>query len=197
MIDLLPLLQTHGYWLLFFFMIIEGGIVKYIGAFAASLGIFDIYIVFLMGLVGNMVSDMFLFGVGRIGRESVVYKIIEHFGVKKEMIKDLKKNFHRHFIKTMIVIKTIPPFPLPGLLLAGASDVTAKRFFTTSLIITVVQSVIFTILGLYSGIAVSSMVKYIRYGTWIALAFLLIVGIIWITSRRFLKKISKKVESRI
>lgn len=60
-------LQTYGYILVFGLTVIEGPIVVIIAAFLASQGIFDIYVIAILGWLGDVVGDMLFFFAGRFG----------------------------------------------------------------------------------------------------------------------------------
>lgn len=60
-------LQNYGYILVFALTVIEGPIIVIISAFLATQGIFDIFIIALLGWLGDVVGDMLFFFAGRFG----------------------------------------------------------------------------------------------------------------------------------
>ena len=125
---LLAFLQTHGYWIMFFIMIVEGPIVTYVAAFASSLGIFNIYLVLLLSILGNIAGDAFLFFIGRMGKKLAVEKYARRF-IGKDRIDRIEKYLKSNPGKTLVVIKLTPPLPVPGLIISGALNIPSKTFF--------------------------------------------------------------------
>jgi membrane-associated protein len=189
---LLRFLQIHGYAILLLIMILEGPIVTYVAAFAASLGVFDIYYVFILSLLGNLLGDLVAFSVGRIGNKVVIEKYLSHWlkVEKKDRIRNYLKNNPG---KAIAVIKLTPPLPVPGLILAGASDVSLRTFLIYSSIVSVSYSLSVTLLGFYSGVAFGTISKYVKYIEFtVGGAVLLIIGIYFL-----IKYLSREISSKI
>lgn len=194
MIDFLSLIQIHGYWLLFLITIFEGAAIVYIGAFAASIGILNIYAVLFICILGNITSDLILFGIGRIARKTIINRIMKHFKISEKKIHTLKTSLKKHFGKTLLMIKAVPPLPVPGLIMAGASGVSWKKFAFYSLLITAIYTSIFTLLGFYSGVAFNTILGYIRYGNWLVSVLITSVVMIWYIIIRLMRIVARKVE---
>lgn len=191
-IGLLRFLQTHGYVILFLIMILEGPIVTYVAAFAASLGVFDIYYVFVLSLAGNLIGDLVAFSIGRIGNKVVIEKHVSRWlkGEKKERIRSFLKNNPG---KAIAVIKLTPPLPVPGLILTGASGVSLRTFLFYSSIVSVSYSLSMTLIGFYSGLAFATIASYVKYIEFtVGGTVLLIVGICLLV-----KYLSREITSRI
>jgi membrane protein DedA with SNARE-associated domain len=189
---LLRFFQTHGYAILLLLMILEGPIVTYVAAFASSLGIFDIYYVLILSLLGNLLGDFIAFSVGRIGNKVVIEKYINHWlkAEKKDRIRNYLKNNPG---KAIAVIKLTPPLPVPGLILAGTSDISLRTFLIYSLIVSGSYSLSMTLLGFYSGVAFGTISKYVKYIEFtVGGTVLLIVGIYFL-----IKYLSGEISSRI
>jgi len=58
-------IPDQGYIIMLIAMTFEGPIVTTLAAFGASLGLFSIFIVFLLSVLGDIIADSFLFYVGR------------------------------------------------------------------------------------------------------------------------------------
>ena len=61
-----------GYMLMFVGMLAEGAIIAAAASFAAALGYFNIWIVFILAMLGDLVADFGLYGVGYFSRIAVV-----------------------------------------------------------------------------------------------------------------------------
>jgi len=192
--SLLTFLQGNGYILLFILLIIEGPIITYVAAFAASLGIFNIYHVLILSLLGNLIGDLIVFLIGRLGKKVVIEKYVKSL-IKEERIERIKQYLKDNTGKTIAVIKLTPLLPVPGLILVGASDVPLRKFFFYSSIVTFAYSISMTLLGFYSGIAFNTISKYIQYIEFIiGGAVLLVIGayfLIKYLSKKILKRLAK------
>ena len=188
---LLAFLQTHGYWIMFFIMIVEGPIVTYVAAFASSLGIFNIYLVLLLSILGNIAGDAFLFFIGRMGKKLAVEKYARRF-IGKDRIDRIEKYLKSNPGKTLVVIKLTPPLPVPGLIISGALNIPSKTFFFYSIIISLIYSLLFSILGFYS--AFDTIANYVKYSEILIGIAVIAVILVWMFLRYIPKKISKRIE---
>jgi len=187
----LQFLQTSGYGIMFILMLIEGPVITYIAAFAASLGIFNVFYVLILSFFGNLIGDLIFFFIGRVGKESSVQKYV-HKSINDTKMGKLKMYLERNPGKTIAVIKLTPFLPVPGLILTGTTDITLRKFIIYSGLINIVYCLSMVILGFYSGIAFLTIAKYVRYIEYvIGGTILLMVGVYFL-----IKFISNKV-SRI
>lgn len=191
--SLLGFLQANGYAIMIILMIIEGPIVTYVAAFAASLGIFNIYYVFFISFFGNILSDLIVFYIGRIGKLYVIDKYVSHW-LKAKRIKKIRKYLHENPGKTIAAVKLTPPLPVPGIMLIGASELPLKTFLKYSAIVTFFYSLSMTILGFYSGIYFVAMLKYVKDITYLIGGFVLLVVIIYILLRDTSRAVGKRIE---
>lgn len=186
-------LRIHGYWLMFLLMCFEGPVVIAAAAFAASFGIFNIYVVILIGIFGDLIPDLFYFYGGRFGGKAILKK--EHFlGVKKEKIVEWSDKLHDHFKKSIIIMKLTPLITLPGLIALGMSKISAKKFISYNLLIIIPKVLISVLIGFYFGKAFEKISTYMAIGQWVIVVF--IIGVItlpliikWFMSKKFGDKI--------
>ena len=160
--EILLELQNHGYWVLLLLLIIDGPIITYVAAFASALGIFNVYWVFLLSLLGNALPDKLLYLIGRSFRTRKIEKFVEFFGVNKRKIKALERHLTKHLTKTLIFTKLVPPLPVPAMLLSGFIKVNFRKFFIITTIFDVVVSLAFSVLGYSSGYMTDSALKYLK-----------------------------------
>lgn len=186
---ILVLLQQHGYWILLLLMILEGPIITYVAAFAAALGIFNIYWIFVLSVLGNFIPDTAYHLIGRVLRLKTIEKFLAFFGFSEQKVIWIDNHLKKHAIKTIVTIKLVPLFPGVGLFLTGFMKVPLKKFVLTSLIFNLIASVVFCILGFYSGMAIEQVSKVLRI-TEIIIPLLVIFIIIFYFALKF---ISKKV----
>ncbi len=159
---ILALLQTHGYWILLLLMIIEGPIITYVAAFAAALGIFNIYWVFILSILGNSIPDKILYFIGRMIRTERVERFVEVFGLNPRRIKTMERHLTDHLGKTLIFSKLVPPLPVPAVLLSGFIKVDFKRFFIITTVFDIIASILFVAAGYFSGLTADNALRYFR-----------------------------------
>lgn len=192
-VTLLSFLQANGYAIMFILMVIEGPIVTYVAAFAASLGIFNVYYVLIISFLGNIIGDIVVFYMGRFGRRYVIERYVSHW-LKAKKIKKIRKYLKENPGKTIAVIKLTPGLPVPGVMLTGVSEIPFKTFLYYSSILCFGYSLTMTLLGFYSGIALGSLPKYIRGAEYVIIGVLLFAIIIYYLMKYVSKIIATKIE---
>jgi membrane-associated protein len=191
---LFSIIQLHGYWIMFLLVIVEGPITTAAGAFASSMGLFDAYMVFIVSVLGNLVGDIVHYWVGRIGRKVLVDRYIHYFGVRKKQIQKIEAGLKKHLLKSLTIIKLVPPLPAPGLLLAGMVRVSFSRFIFFCTLIGLFYSLFFTLGGYYLGATFGIFFKYSRYVEVTISVLLIVLLVIWLLYRKYSKGIYRKVE---
>jgi len=174
-------------------MMLEGPFVTYVAAFAASLGFFNIYIIWALSILATTLMDVGWFMMGRFGGETSIFRyLINRFGESR--VKKLETYLIDNTAKTIAVIKFTPTLSPIGLTLAGAIKVPFKKFFVYSSIVVVAYSSALIWLGYYSGVAFTTVSKYFKYGEILIGATVVAIVFAWIISGKIAKKISNKVE---
>ena len=187
----LAFLQLHGYWIMLLLMFIEGPIITYIAAFAASSGIFNIYIVFILAVIGDVAPDMLFFLIGRLGKHEKAKRYVGRF-LDEERIKRLREQLKNNPWKTITLIKITPVLPVPGFILTGTTDMKISRFLFCSVVISAAYSLFFSVLGFYSGLAFYSIARYIRYGGFFVISAIVLTVVVWFLQRYFSRRYSDK-----
>lgn len=185
---------ANGYPLLFIAMLIEGPAVTAAGAFAAALGYMDVYIVFLLSVLGNLIPDIICYLVGFWGHKRFAEKYASRMGLTKERISALEKLSQNHTGKMLALIKIIPFIATPGLILAGAIRIPIKKYIVWSLIIILPSSLFFLIVGYYFGAAYATISHYIDYGGYLVFGFLATFALIYYGYKKILRKFVEKME---
>ena len=189
--DAFSTIQTSGYVLIFLIMIAEGPIITTAAAFAASLGIFNIGIIFVLSFLGDVIGDLAYYGIGRSLRVFAVEKYELRLGLKKSTIKKMEKKLKQHLGKTLFIIKFDPLFVGVGLMLAGALRTNIKKYLFYSIIITLPRTIFFTALGFYFGSAINSTLKYLNIGEYLIPIVLIILILIIFIIKKYSKKLFK------
>lgn len=184
-------LQTHGYLIMFILMFIEGPIVAFVASFLAALGYFNIWIILPLFILGNQIPDILIFKLGGYLREKTIERYLNYFGLNNNKIHSIEINLHNNFIKTFILIKTIPPLPAPGILLSGYMKIPFKKFFLIDFIFNIGYAIIFISLGYYSGLAANASLKYFQLGELLIPLGILLTFILYYLIKFFYLKFEK------
>jgi len=188
---ILAFLQGQGYLIMFLLMLLEGPVIAYVAGFAASLGLFSIFIVLLFAIAGNIVPDAAYFFIGRFAGAAFSDRHVRK-AIGKRRMDRLRRFLCRNPGKALTMIKLVPPLTIPGLILSGASGLSFFRFFLYSFMISIPYSAFFVFLGYYSGVAFGVVVTYVRWlPLLIALAVALIAGA-WFLVRTIFRRLSER-----
>ncbi len=192
---MLSLVQNSGYFIILLLMILEGPLVTIAASVAASLGIFNLGVIFLLSLLGDLLGDLIHYTIGRFGRKMLIERYEKKNWMKMDKIKILEDKLSNHFGKAMFLIKFTPVLTTPGLLLAGALKISAVKFAIYSLIITLPRTIFFTFVGFYFGLAVTAFLGYFRLGQYIVPVVIVVVVIIYFGYKIIAEKLDKKYKA--
>jgi membrane protein DedA with SNARE-associated domain len=186
---ILDLLRNNGYAIMFIVMLIEGAMVTYVAAFAASQNIFNIYIVAILAILGNTIGDIPFYLIGKFSRGILKSRFFRRFGLKKSSIKRFEENYKTHLGKTLAVVKITPGLPTPGLILAGVANVPFWKYMLYSFIIAVPATLFFVFAGFYSGIAFSTIENSLKITEIAVLSTIAIAVLLWYLYKYVIKRL--------
>jgi membrane protein DedA with SNARE-associated domain len=155
---MIQLLLTYKYIILIPLAIIEGPIVTVICGFLVTLKFFNPFVVYIVMVLGDIVGDGGIYYIGYSGK-----RFLKYFKVTEEKLEKAKLYFHENHHKAIIMSKLVHGIGFTGLLAAGASRVPYKRYFKTCAAISVVQSFVMLIIGIFFGHAYVQIGKYLNY----------------------------------
>jgi membrane protein DedA with SNARE-associated domain len=187
-------IMTHGYSLMFLAMLIEGPTITAAAAFAAAVGFFNIYIVFILSIFGDVVADIIYYAIGYWGRFSVVNKFGHRFGLSTLRMGKIEDLLKQHTIKTMIAIKSTPVLAFPGLMLVGAAKMPIGRFILWCFLITLPKALFFVIIGYYFGYMYNTISRYVENGSLIILVFAVSIFVIYMIYKKVSASLAEKIE---
>lgn len=140
-----------GYFLMFIAMVVEGPVITSAAAFGAALGYFNIFIVFLLSIAGDLVGDFIYYGVGYFGRVRFVEKYGHKVGLTEKRLKHMERLIKTHPKKTLTAIKLAPMLPAPGLMMIGATRMPFGKYTWMTLLVALPKTILFMLLGYYFG----------------------------------------------
>jgi membrane protein DedA with SNARE-associated domain len=172
------LLMLYKYALLFPLSIIEGPIVTVIGGFLASLHAMNLLVVYCIVLAGDFVGDTSVYVFGRWGG-NIFKKHGFRIGVTHERLEVAKVYFANHHNKALIASKLFHGIGVSGLVAAGILKIPYMRFARTCLLISILQSAAFLIIGIFFGRAYEQISLYVNnYTASISIIFLIILTLV-------------------
>ena len=159
---ILTLLLAYRYPILIPFAIFEGPIVTVIAGFLVSVGLMNLFAVYGIVVVSDILGDAALYFIGYRGW-GFLMKYGFRFGVMKEKMERTNDYFKENHRKAIVLSKLVHGIGSTGLIAAGSLKIPYKRFFTTCLLISMVQSAFFLVIGIFFGGAYAQISKYLNY----------------------------------
>jgi len=178
---IIQLLLTYKYLILIPLSIIEGPIVAVICGFLVTLNILNLFLVYAILVIGDIIGDGLIYYIGYSGK-----RFLKYFRVTDEKLEKAKIYFHENHKKAIIMSKLVHGIGFTGLVAAGASHVPYKKYFKTCTLISLIQSAVMLTIGILFGHAYVQIGKYLDYyAAGISILVLIIVLIIFIKKYKF------------
>ena len=159
--DIIPLLETYKYLVLFPLAIIEGPILTVVAGFLVSLGVMNIYIVYVIIVLGDVIGDALYYGLGRFG-SGFLHRHGHWVGVTTERLQRTKTVYQDHHFKAVALSKLIYGIGLAGMIVAGSLKVPYRRFIVAASLVSVVQSAALLLIGIFFGYAYVQIEQYLN-----------------------------------
>lgn len=186
----------HGYPLLFIVMLIEGPVVTAAGAFVAALHYMNVWVVLLLSILANFIPDIIYYAIGYWGRGRFINAYGHYIGITPERIAMTEKLAETHSGKSLFIIKMVPLLATPGLILVGATRMDIKKYAFWSIAIIIPTSLLYLIIGYYFGAAYDTIEHYLNLGIYVAIAAVVVVGIVAWLQRKYFVQLGKKLEGK-
>jgi len=187
--------KSAGYFFMFVAMVIEGPIITSAAAFAAALGYFNIWLVFLLAIAGDLVGDYIYYGIGYYGRVQFVEKYGHKVGLTKARLKHMERLIKNHPKKTLTAIKLAPLLPAPGLMMIGASRMSVRRYTWLTFLVALPKALLFVALGYYFGAAYDRFAAIFQNGEYFILAAVVLTVVAFYGYKKLSATISTRLES--
>lgn len=176
--ELLTLLSHWGYPSMLLIMILEGPIATLTAAFLASLGYFNVVLVFCISVIGDIIGDIILYTIGYHGGRRILLKAEKLLKVKSSLVGKMEKQFEKRGPKIIFYVKSTTGLIYITFLLAGVTRMNFKKFLYYTTLGGLVWSFVLVVLGYFFGYAavkISSYIKYAGIGIFVLAALTLIV----------------------
>ncbi len=171
--QIIALLTTYKYFILFPVSILEGPIIAIIAGFLCSSGILNPFIAGLVLLLGDMTGDTLYYSLGRFGGRPFLRKWGHLFGVNEDKVFRTEEHFKKHAGKTILFGKT-QAWGSVILTAAGLAKMPYGKYMWLNILGSILKVLIFLVLGYYFGKAYSVLNEYM--GIYAVVSFALVIG---------------------
>lgn len=155
---MVELLLTYKYLIIIPLAIIEGPITSVISGFLTTLGVFNIFLVFMIMVLGDIIGDAIYYYIGYSGKN-----LLHYFKISEEKIEKAKIYFQENHKKAIAGSKIMWGIGTAGLITAGLLRIPYKKYFKTCALYSLAQSLIMIILGVFFGQSYVIIGKYFDY----------------------------------
>jgi len=190
--DILAWIIHYKYAVMLPIAVVEGPIVTVFGGFLAAHGLLNVYAVYVVSLLGDIIGDLLYYVIGRWGMKSFLIKWGYLFGVTEKKIKNLEKHFEKHSGKTLVLGKISHGVGSIVLIAAGAAKMPVGRFVWFNLISSLPKSLLFLLVGFYFGAAYKRISAYIDYTALATFGIGILLLVTYLLVARLARKESEK-----
>jgi membrane protein DedA with SNARE-associated domain len=160
---LLSVIKTIGYPTMLLVMIAEGPLMTIVAAFLASLGYFNVGVVFLLSIIGDMIGDVLFYYIGYFGGSRTLLRAEKLLKIKATTVEKIKNLFVHHGMKTIFMVKSTTGLCWIGFITAGTVKMDIKKFIAASFFGGLVWSLFLVLSGFFFGRAFEEINYYIKY----------------------------------
>ncbi|MFZ2188894.1 MAG: DedA family protein [Candidatus Moraniibacteriota bacterium] len=178
--NIFQFLHQYGYWLMVPLMILEGPVVTVIAAMLASLGAFNVFLVLLFSILGDIIGDVALYGLGYRFGMGFVRHIGKYMGITEKLVLRMQEYFKKHGGKTIFAVKSTTGLCWATFTAAGIAKMDFKKFLKNSFYGGIVWSGFLVAMGYFYGYLWREIKQYIQWIGWAVFA-VAIVSIIAVT----------------
>ena len=177
------LLITYTYYALLPLSIIEGPIVTIVAGIMASLGYLNIFLVYPIVLLGDIIGDVLHYALGRFGGKHFIKKYGHYLRLKEERVEYIKRTYFdtSASLWRIITLSKITQAPSSLILIAcGITNVDFKKFFIITTVNNIVKVFVITVVGYFFGQSYLLIAHDLRY-IWLILipVFILVVALMY------------------
>ncbi len=190
MISLIINLINHLTYLgIFIGTFIEGPTVGLLAGFLARIGFLNLFLVYVVHVLGDLTADFFYYFIGYQSQK----KLFKRINISKKNIiraEKIKKLFHQHPKKIIILGKLTHISGLPVLLGVGMSHYNWRKFLLFDFLATIIKSAILISAGYYLAEFWTKANDFVSCLSWFGLLFLLII-IIYFAMKKLIRNLWK------
>jgi membrane protein DedA with SNARE-associated domain len=159
-------LSQYGYWVILPLMVIEGPIATIVAAILASLGAFNIWVVLLLSILGDVIGDIAFYTAGYLWGMTFVKKIGKYLGITEKTVLKMEKYFNNHGGKTIFAVKSTTGLCWATFIAAGIVKMNFYKFLRFSILGGVIWSGFLVTMGYFYGYMWREISRYIEWAGW-------------------------------
>lgn len=168
--EILIFLQQYGYWIMLPFMVLEGPIVTMAAAMLASFGVFNIWIVFVLSLLGDLIGDVILYFTGAHFGGWITRRWGSSIGMTNEWVEKMREKFISSGGKIIFIVKSTTGLCAITFLTAGWLKMQFFTFLWYTFLGGLVWSGFLTFMGYFYGYLWREISQYISWIGWVVSA---------------------------
>jgi undecaprenyl-diphosphatase len=191
----LPELGYWNYFILSFLIVLNGPAATLLGGAAANAGLLRPQYVFLAGIIGNLIADIFWYNVGARGKTDWILKRGARLGVQQKHLDKLSEGMDHHVVKILLMAKISVGLAVPTLLVAGITRVPWKKWFPVVFLGEAVWTGLLVLVGYFATEAIKQMEQGIE-AFLLVFTFLFLVMLVWLIPRMLHNEENTAVEER-
>ncbi len=169
--QILEIITSWGYPLMLLLMIIEGPIVTLGAAFMASLGFFNVFMVLILSILGDVIGDIVLYYIGFFMKKGFLPKNRKFLKSDSEISQVIKNSFKNKGAQIIFFTKATTGLCYITFILAGMAKLDFKKFLFFSILGGIFWSGFIVGLGYYFGWIAEEIERYIEYSGWVIFFF--------------------------
>lgn len=159
---MIPVILTYRYLIIFPLAILEGPILTVVAGFLVTTGALNFFLVYIIVVIGDIIGDAWLYFLGHSGQR-IIRKYGKYIGVSQEKLEWAEGYFKTNHKRALIFSKVFHGIGMAGLVGAGALNVKYRKFFKTCLSVSLIQSAVLLVLGMFFGGMYLQIGKYLNY----------------------------------
>lgn len=183
--DIATIITNHGIAILAPLTILEGPIVTVVAAYLASLHLLRLVDVIICVIIGDVIGDCILYGVGRGMLDWLPLSLRMRFGVSRRRMAILMRTYRDNGVRVLVVGKLTHAAGFAVLIAAGAARMPFATFVLANFLATIPKSLVLVALGYLFGSAHMLIAEWFSFGSVLLLAGLLVVaGLLYYRKRK-------------
>jgi len=168
--NIFQFLHHYGYWVMLPLMIIEGPIVTVIAAMLASLGAFNVLLVLLFSILGDVIGDVALYALGYRFGMGFVRRVGKYLGITEKLVLRMQEYFKEYGGKTIFAVKSTTGLCWATFTAAGIAKMDFRNFLKNSVYGGIIWSGFLVAMGYFYGYLWRDIKQYIEWIGWIIFA---------------------------
>jgi membrane-associated protein len=182
--EIATIITNHGIAILAPLAILEGPIVTVVAAYLASLNLLRLVDVIFCVIIGDIIGDCILYGVGRGLLDWLPLPVRMRFGVSRRRMAVLMRTYRDNGVRVLVVGKLTHAAGFAVLVAAGAARMPFGTFVLANLLATIPKSLALVALGYLFGSAHALIAGWFSWGTVVILGIMLIILAVVLYRRR-------------